>query len=51
MPDNSGGMSFLGFVVGGVVVALGVLVFVLYGGQGTGPKMVHLELPTVAAPQ
>ena len=51
MPDNSGGMGFLGFVVGGVIVALGVIVFVLYGGQGTGHKMVHLDLPKVTAPQ
>lgn len=51
MAGSSGGMSFLGFVAGGVIVALGVLVFVLYGGQGTGPKMVNLEAPKVAAPQ
>jgi hypothetical protein len=50
MADDSGGMSFLGFVLGGVVVVVAVLAFVVYGGQGTGPKTVKLELPTAAAP-
>jgi hypothetical protein len=50
MADDSGGMSFLGFILGGVVVVLAVLAFVVYGGQGTGPKTVNLELPKAAAP-
>ena len=51
MADDSGEMGFLGFVVGGVVVVLAVIAFVLYGGQGTGPKTVKLELPSnTAAP-
>jgi hypothetical protein len=50
MADNTGGMSFLGFVLGGVVVVMAVLAFVIYGGQGTGPKTVNLELPTATAP-
>jgi hypothetical protein len=51
MADNSGGMGFLGFVLGGVVVVLAILAFVVYGGQGTGPKTVNLELPKAAAPK
>ncbi len=51
MADDSGEMGFLGFVLGGVVVVLAVIAFVLYGGQGTGPKTVKLELPSnTAAP-
>lgn len=46
MADDSGGMGFLGFILGGVVVAVAILAFVLYGGQGTGPsKTVNIELP------
>jgi len=50
--DNSGGMSFLGFMVGGVVVVVAILAFVVYGGQGTGPtKTVNIEMlkPSVPA--
>ena len=51
MAYDSGGMGFLGFVLGGVVVVLAVIAFVLYGGQGTGPKNVKLDLPSnTAAP-
>jgi hypothetical protein len=50
MADHSGGMSFLGFVLGGVVVVLAILTFVIYGGQNTGPKTVNLELPKAGAP-
>jgi hypothetical protein len=50
MADDSGEMGFLGFVLGGVVVMLAVIAFVLYGGQGTGPKIVNLDLPNTAAP-
>ena len=51
MADDSGGMGFLGFVLGGVVVVLAVLAFVLYGGQGTGPNTVKLDRPSnTAAP-
>jgi hypothetical protein len=32
------------------VVMLAVIAFVLYGGQGTGPKIVNLDLPNTAAP-
>lgn len=46
MADDSGGMGFLGFVLGGVVVVLAVLAFVLYGGQGTGPTTVKLDTPS-----
>lgn len=50
MVDDSGGMGFLGFVLGGVVVVLAIAAFVVYGGQGTGPKTVNLDLPNSAAP-
>jgi hypothetical protein len=46
MMDDSGGTGFLG----GVLVVLAVIAFVLYGGQGTGPKAVNLDLPAAAAP-
>ena len=51
MADNSGGMGFLGFVLGGVMVVLAIIAFVAYGGQNTGPKTVNLELPKTAAPR
>ena len=51
MADDSGGMGFLGFVLGGVVVGMAILAFVVYGGQGTGPKTVNLELPMAQAPK
>ena len=44
------GTGFLGFVLGGVLVVLAVIAFVLYGGQGTGPKSVNLDLQATAAP-
>jgi hypothetical protein len=51
MADDSGGMGFLGFILGGVVVVLAILAFVVYGGQGTGPsKTVNIELPQPSAP-
>ena len=50
MADDSGGMGFLGFVLGGLVVVLAVIAFVLYGAQGTGPKVVKLDWPNTAAP-
>ena len=49
MADESG-TSFLGFILGGVVVVLAIIAFVVYGGQNTGPKTVNLELPKAAAP-
>ena len=51
MADDSGGMSFLGFILGGVVVVLAVLAFVMYGGQGGSKNVVNLELPKAAAPK
>jgi hypothetical protein len=50
MADDSGGVGFLGFVLGGVVVVLAIIAFVIYGGEGTGPRTVNLDLPTAAAP-
>jgi hypothetical protein len=44
MADNSGS-TFLGFIVGGVVVVLAILVFVVYGGHLGGRDTVRVELP------
>ena len=52
MADDSGGMGFLGFILGGVVVVVAIIAFVVYGGQGTGPgNTVNIELPKPAAPK
>lgn len=52
MANDSGGMGFLGFILGGVVVVLAIVAFVIYGGQGNGPsKTVNIELPKAAAPK
>lgn len=52
MADNSGGMGFMGFILGGVVVVLAILAFVVYGGQnGSMTKTVNIELPKAAAPK
>jgi len=58
MADESGGMGFLGFILGGVVVVVAIIAFVVYGGQGTGPgktmnieKTVNIELPKPSAPK
>ena len=45
MADDSGGMGFLGFVLGGMMVVLAIIAFVIYGGEGTGPRTVNLDLP------
>jgi hypothetical protein len=50
MADDSGGVGFLGFLLGGVVVVLAIIAFVIYGGEGTGPRTVNLDLPTAATP-
>ena len=50
MTDDNGGTGFLGFVLGGVLVVMAILTFVIYGGQNTGPKTVNLELPKADAP-
>jgi hypothetical protein len=51
MADDGGGVGFLGFVLGGVVIVLAIMAFVIYGGEGTGPKVVNLELPQAATPK
>jgi hypothetical protein len=48
--DENGGNGLFGFVVGGVVVVAAILAFVIYGGEGTGRKMVNLDLPPLEAP-
>jgi len=51
MTENSSDTGFLGFVLGGVLVVMAIMAFVIYGGQGIGPKTVNLELPTSAPTQ
>jgi hypothetical protein len=51
--SNSGGSSALAFVVGGLVVVVAVLGFLVYsGGFGAPSKTVNLNIkpPTVSAP-
>ncbi len=52
MADNSG-TSFLGFIVGGVVVVLAILVFAIYSGNlgGGSSSTVKVELPKPSAPK
>lgn len=50
MTDDGSGTGLAGFVLGGVVVVLGIAAFVVYGGQNTGPRTVNLDLPKMAAP-
>lgn len=53
MADDSGGMGFLGFILGGVVVVLAIIAFVVYGGgnMASPSKTVNIELPKPAAPK
>lgn len=44
MADN-GGSSFLGFILGGIVVVVAVLAFVVYSGQLGGGSATKVELP------
>lgn len=46
--SGSGGISFLAFIVGGLVVAVGVLAFLYYGVHMIGPK--STSTTTVVAP-
>ena len=50
MADDGGGTGFLGFVLGGVLVVLAIIAFVVYGGEGTGPRTVNLDLPNATTP-
>jgi hypothetical protein len=51
MAEGSGSSSFLGFILGGVVVVLAILAFVVYGGGNFGgTKTVTLNLPAPTAP-
>jgi hypothetical protein len=51
MADNGGGNAFLGFVLGGVVVVLALIAFVVYGGNlGGGKTQLNVELPSPSAP-
>jgi hypothetical protein len=51
MADDSSDTGFFGFVLGGVLVVMAIMAFVIYGGQGTGPKTVNLDLPQTAPTQ
>jgi hypothetical protein len=46
---DSGGSSFLGFVLGGVVVVLAIVVFLVYGGNLGSRDTVKVELPKPTA--
>ena len=50
MADNGGGSNaFLGFILGGIVVVVAVLAFIVYGG-GFGQKStstIKIEVPKV----
>ncbi len=51
MADNSG-TSFLGFIVGGVVVVLAILVFAIYSGNlGGSGTTVKVETPKIGTPK
>ena len=51
MADDSDGTGLMGFVLGGVVVVIAIMAFVVYGGEGTGPKTVNLDLPKTVSTQ
>ncbi len=49
--DSSGTNSTLAFIVGGLVVAVGVLVFFLYGPEADNKDLnIKIDLPEVTAP-
>jgi hypothetical protein len=50
MADDSGGTGFMSFVLAGILVVLAIIAFVLYGGEGTGPRTVNLNLPNTTTP-
>lgn len=50
MADDDGATGFFGLMIGGLIVAIAILAFVVYGGQGTGPsKVVSVELANPTA--
>jgi hypothetical protein len=51
MADNGGSMGFMGFILGGLVVVVAVLAFIMYGGQAGPTKTVNIQLPGAAAPK
>ena len=51
MANDSDGTGLLGFMLGGVVVVMAIMAFVVYGGEGTGPKTVNLDLPNTVSRQ
>ena len=49
--DNNGTNSSLAFIVGGLVVAVGVLVYFLYGPSTPSKDLnIKIDLPEVTAP-
>jgi hypothetical protein len=51
MAGTSSGMGFLGFVLGGMVVVVAVLAFMVYDDHANSGKNVIIELPQAAAPK
>jgi hypothetical protein len=49
MADNGGGNSFLGFILGGVVVVVAILGFLMYSGSmpgmGGGKSTTIIQVP------
>ena len=49
MADNGGGQSFLGFILGGVVVVVALIGFFMYqGGNIAGGKTAIIAVPTTS---
>jgi hypothetical protein len=47
MADNAGGQSFLGFILGGVVVVVALIGFFIFqGGHAVGGKTAVIAVPT-----
>jgi hypothetical protein len=52
MADNgSSGMGFMGFILGGVVVVVAILAFVVYSGKNPPSNTVAIEVPKIAVPK
>jgi hypothetical protein len=45
MAENGGGNGFLGFILGGLVVAVAMLGFLMYGGADGNTSTAKLEIP------
>jgi hypothetical protein len=49
MPGTSGGVGFVSFILGGLVVIVAILAFMVYDDPGN--KTVAIDLPKMAAPR